>query len=66
MKRTAKSRSQAKRVLTAATPACMTPSPEDITLAANYRAEQRGFTPGAELSDWLEAERELSQRASRS
>lgn len=37
------------------------PSPEAIAVAAYYRAEQRGFEPGGELSDWLEAERELSE-----
>ena len=40
----------------------MDPSPdaEDrisrIATAAYYRAEARGFTPGNELGDWLEAE----------
>jgi hypothetical protein len=28
-------------------------------LAAFYRAEARGFAPGRELDDWLDAEREL-------
>ena len=28
-------------------------------LAAYFRAEKRGFTPGGELQDWLEAEREI-------
>ena len=28
-------------------------------IAAFYRAEARGFAPGAELDDWLAAEREL-------
>ena len=30
-----------------------------IALAAFFRAEARGFAPGAELEDWLAAEREL-------
>ena len=30
-----------------------------IAEAAYYRAEQRGFLPGRELEDWLEAEKEL-------
>ena len=30
-----------------------------IELAAYYRAERRGFTPGHELEDWLEAESEV-------
>ena len=29
---------------------------EAIALAAYYRAEQRGFSPGCELEDWLAAE----------
>ncbi len=36
------------------------PSPEErerwVAIAAYYRAEQRGFAPGYELEDWLEAE----------
>jgi Protein of unknown function (DUF2934) len=30
-----------------------------IAEAAYWRAERRGFTPGRELDDWLEAEREI-------
>jgi hypothetical protein len=30
-----------------------------IAEAAYYRAERRGFAPGAELEDWLAAEREI-------
>lgn len=30
-----------------------------IAEAAYYRAEKRGFTPGAEEQDWCEAEREV-------
>lgn len=30
-----------------------------IAVAAYYRAERRGFAPGREVEDWLEAEREL-------
>jgi len=36
------------------------PITDRIATAAYYRAEKRGFTPGAELDDWLEAEREIS------
>ena len=32
---------------------------EDIELAAYYRAQARGFEPGGEMGDWLEAEREI-------
>lgn len=30
-----------------------------IALAAYLRAEARGFSPGSELDDWLQAEREV-------
>jgi hypothetical protein len=30
-----------------------------IAEAAYYRAEKRGFIPGMELEDWLEAEQEI-------
>jgi Protein of unknown function (DUF2934) len=30
-----------------------------IALAAYYRAESRGFAPGCETEDWLEAESEV-------
>lgn len=32
-----------------------------IRTAAYFRAERRGFTPGSELKDWLEAEREVDR-----
>lgn len=32
-----------------------------IAETAYYRAQQRGFTPGNELEDWLEAEKEVIQ-----
>jgi hypothetical protein len=35
---------------------------ELIRVAAYYRAEKRGFVPGAELDDWLAAEAELDAR----
>ena len=35
-----------------------------IALAAYRRAERRGFVPGAELEDWLAAEKEESSRSS--
>lgn len=34
-----------------------------IAVAAYYRAEQRGFSPGQEMEDWLEAEREIESLA---
>jgi hypothetical protein len=32
-----------------------------IAVAAYHKAEQRGFTPGDELRDWVEAEKEISE-----
>jgi hypothetical protein len=32
-----------------------------IMQAAYFRAERRGFTPGAELDDWLQAEAEVER-----
>jgi hypothetical protein len=32
---------------------------EMVAARAFYKAEQRGFEPGHELEDWLEAEQEL-------
>jgi hypothetical protein len=36
------------------------PLDRHIATAAYYRAQRRGFSPGRELDDWLEAEREIS------
>jgi hypothetical protein len=33
-----------------------------IALAAYFRSESRGFTPGHEVEDWLAAEEEVDQR----
>lgn len=33
--------------------------PRNIAEAAYFKAERRGFAPGHELSDWLEAERDM-------
>ena len=32
-----------------------------IAQAAYFRAEKRGFAPGGEMQDWLEAEAEIQQ-----
>lgn len=32
-----------------------------ISIAAYHKAQQRGFAPGWEMQDWLEAEREIDQ-----
>jgi len=32
---------------------------EAVQLAAYFRAEARGFEPGHEMDDWLEAEKEI-------
>jgi hypothetical protein len=41
-----------------------TPSDDDIRLRAYHRFIERGATPGGDLDDWLEAEKDL--KASRS
>lgn len=33
-----------------------------VSEAAYYRAKQRGFTPGHEMEDWVQAEAEVLQR----
>jgi len=33
-----------------------------IAEAAYYRAERRGFSPGGEVEDWLEAEAAMKER----
>lgn len=33
-----------------------------IALAAYFRAERRGFIPGQELEDWLQAEQEIERQ----
>jgi hypothetical protein len=32
-----------------------------VSVAAYYRAERRGFAPGGEEQDWLEAEKDLDR-----
>lgn len=45
------------------------PSPEEvwkqIAEAAYYKAKARGFTPGGEVQDWIEAEAEVMHRLGR-
>ena len=36
-----------------------------ISEAAYYRAKQRGFAPGHELEDWIQAEQEIMRRIQR-
>jgi hypothetical protein len=36
------------------------PFDQRVATAAYFRAQERGFSPGGELEDWLEAEREIS------
>lgn len=40
------------------------PRPEDVAIAAYFRAEARGFAPGNEVEDWLAAEREIASQLS--
>ncbi len=35
---------------------------ERIALAAYYKAQARGFVPGHEMDDWLEAQAEIDQQ----
>lgn len=37
------------------------PREQLIAVAAYFRAEQRGFAPGNEMSDWLDAEADLGK-----
>lgn len=37
------------------------PREQWIAVAAYFRAEQRGFVPGNEMSDWLDAEADVEQ-----
>jgi hypothetical protein len=52
-----------KMDVTAAAPSIAEVTPEErhhlISRAAYYRAEQRSFSPGYELDDWLNAEAEI-------
>lgn len=58
-----KAASQPTAAVEATTVITPTPSPEElngmIATAAYYLAEERNFTPGHELDDWLEAERRI-------
>ena len=57
--RSASSPESASATATAVAPGALR---EDlIRTAAYFRAERRGFAPGAELEDWLEAEREVDR-----
>lgn len=53
----------------ATTPATSVAAPEtrrhQIEVEAYLLAERRGFAPGGELGDWLEAERIIADRADR-
>jgi len=63
-----KGRSQQKSRGARSRSARKTGEPEDrrhdeIAVAAYYRAQGRGFAPGHELEDWLEAESEVSRES---
>jgi hypothetical protein len=45
------------------TPIATHPTPEDIASRAHQIFLERGATPGRELDDWLQAERELNSTA---
>lgn len=50
-----------KRVVAKSQPR-QAPIESEIATAAYYKAEHRGFVPGRELEDWLEAEQEVRTR----
>ena len=58
--------SRSRRPVTASTPTTSAEREEWIRVAAYYRAERRGFTPGHELEDWYAAEAGLSAAPRRS
>lgn len=64
--RTAKTRPAARPQMTFSGNARAEVSPEEvrklISEAAYYRAKQRGFAPGHELEDWIQAEAEVMSR----
>lgn len=62
-----KSRSTAtKAVHTSTEPSCSrSDRMEHIAVSAYYKAQARGFTPGRELEDWLQAEAELTATSPR-
>ena len=54
-------------VMKDSTPPAEQPAPEDvrrrIEMQAYFKAKARGFQPGYEMQDWLEAEREVKRGA---
>jgi DUF2934 family protein len=59
MKRTGKEKS-ARRPEKSPAPTSGADSYHRIALVAYLKAEARGFSPGRELDDWLEAEKEIT------
>lgn len=57
----AEARSRAQRDATQGDAAHDCPREQMIAEAAYYRAEQRGFAPGNEMSDWLLAEADVER-----
>ena len=58
-RRSASKRGSSEEAIAAEVRECM------IATAAYYRAERRGFAPGQELADWIEAEMEIEQQLGR-
>lgn len=54
--------SQPQETPAAAAAVAPTAQVEMIAVTAYYLAEQRGFSPGRELEDWLRAEEEVESR----
>ena len=55
----AQARAQAQSAPAAGGDAAPDARHDAIAKAAYYKAERRGFAPGSDMQDWLDAEREL-------
>ena len=53
------SRARAKPAQTTPAASDIGASHDHVAVAAYFRAQDRGFTPGAEMDDWLQAEQEI-------
>jgi len=64
MKKAGSSVTQPQEIPVGATGVTAVTQEQMIAVAAYFRAEQRGFSPGQEVDDWLQAEKEIASRAS--
>ncbi len=54
----------AAKQATGMTDSDLLPCQDNIAVAAYFRAEQRGFTPGEDQADWFQAEAEYKSSSS--